>query len=216
MRSAAFLRSVFPLLPSVTRGLHMPIPAAPCAYVADAERHSAFVADMDAMQQLLGTTRARGQDVSTAAHAAANWAAIAIHRRHTGDTTGSEAAHTAATEVLAGIRDADADEPAGDGGGPVANAASSLVMVESFNSFLATGTLGKRPAASISDEVWLSGLISSAHEIGRCESLCRRRELSRESTLQSPALQHSGAALRRREAPCESRGFPDLCDVRFA
>ena len=145
------------------------IPSSPRALALSAVvRHAAFFTHMIDLQVEMEACRVEREALNKAAHLASSKASIALHHRHNGDPSAAEEAQAAATASLGAILPL---RRGGEDGGAVAGAAAQLVAVLSFNSFLSTGTLGARPAGGYTDEEWLAGLISSAHEIGRYASV---------------------------------------------
>ena len=166
--------------------LHVPSP--PKALVG-ADAHAAFIAHVSELGARLSAQRQERETAARAARAASDAAALAMHRRHAGDPSAAEALGDAAASLRESLVTRDDDEPV------FSNAAQQLAAAQAFDTFLITGTLGKRsspgegwqptpppaprqlgvkaPRAqgangpAYTDEEWLGGLISASHEIGR-------------------------------------------------
>jgi predicted translin family RNA/ssDNA-binding protein len=168
------------------------IPTPPQPFVS-ADRHSAFLSHIAELEASLS---ARHEERSTAfshARAVQNTASLAVHRRHAGDATGAAAK---LKEAATGLDKVLPHRQNGDEDGGLSAAAQQVAVAQIFEAFLATGTLGARPApsaawtlqapapkrvvgaksssrpadddlGSYTDDEWLGALMSSAHEIGR-------------------------------------------------
>ena len=150
-------------------------PAPPRALIAQAA-HASFAAHIAKYQSELETRRKGFQEANAAGRSAENHAALALHRRHNGDPDGASAALAAAAQSLSVAQKWVAEQTSDaagqeQDGGFFSGASQNIVSAQAFESFLATGALGPRPApTACTDEEWLGGLISASHEIGRYAS----------------------------------------------
>ena len=150
-------------------------PAPPRALITQAA-HASFAVHIAQYQSDLEARRKGFQEANAAGRSAENHATLALHRRHNGDAAGASAALAAATQSLSVAQKWVAEQTSDaagqeQDGGFFSGASQHIVSAQAFESFLATGSLGPRPApTACTDEEWLGGLISASHEIGRYAS----------------------------------------------
>ena len=182
-------------------GVIIPVPPRATGSVSDGDRHAAFLAHVEELKATLASQRAEREVAGRASRAASDAAALAIHFRHNGMpenaagqmSTASanlalslagrdeeEAFFSHAAQSLAAAQAFDAFLATGTLGvrsapredwAPRAPGSKKRKLDDEAEPGAAAASAAAATVASYTDEEWLGGLVSAAHEIGRYASV---------------------------------------------